>query len=81
MDTYDYYSKYGNEHGIDYDLYACLEFNPQPGLDIQNIDKVLAVHEGERDEEDWQWIIRLIKKVDGMKYVYLVGGCDYTGWD
>lgn len=69
------------KRGIDYDLYACLEYNPQGKYLIDDIDKVLAVVEGENDESDWFWILRLKKPVDGNRFVYLTGGCDYTGWD
>ncbi len=64
------------EKGIDYDLEACLEENPQ-SFDVLDIDKVLAVREGENDGEDWHWILKLKDK----RYCYLTGGCDYTGWD
>lgn len=61
--------------GIDVDLESCLEEHPQ-GFSIDDIETVLAVYEGQPDGEDWRWIIRL---KDG-RYVYLRGGCDYTGW-
>ncbi len=64
------------KRGIDYDLSACLEYN-SPDLTIDDIEMVLAVWEGEKDEDDWRWIIR---KTDGS-VILLVGGCDYTGWD
>lgn len=63
--------------GIDFDLDACLDTNPQGAFTILDIDRVLAVYEGENNERDWRWILRLH---DG-RYVYLRGGCDYTGWD
>lgn len=69
--------------GIDYDLSACLEYNPQL-FDITDIEKVLAVWEGERDGDDWRWIIRVTKQCadkNGGRFVFLQGGCDYTGWD
>ena len=62
--------------GIDYDLVACLENNSQE-YTIKDIEKVLAVYEGENDGEDWRWILQL---KDG-RFVFLQGGCDYTGWD
>lgn len=62
--------------GIDYDLCACLEYNPQPFV-VEDIEQVLAVYEGENDSEDWRWILQLN---DG-RFVFLKGGCDYTGWD
>jgi len=69
--------------GIDYDLSACLEYNPQ-SFDITDIEKVIAVWVGENDEDDWRWIIKVTKecaKKNGGRYVFLQGGCDYTGWD
>lgn len=69
--------------GVDYDLSACLENNPQ-SFDILDIEKVLAVWEGENDGEDWRWVIKVTPecaKKNGGRYVFLQGGCDYTGWD
>lgn len=69
--------------GIDYDLSACLEYNPQ-SFDITDIEKVLAVFEGERDGRDWCWVIKVTKKCaekNGGRFVFLRGGCDFTGWD
>lgn len=90
--------------GVDYDLSACLEYNQQP-FDLLDIRRVLAVWEGEHDEEDWRWVIELwtpkqakkvlaaVEFVDGRsislskrigeegRFVFLQGGCDYTGWD
>lgn len=77
MSYFDNEEEY-RELGIDYDLVACLEYNGQKDFSISDIKKVLAVHEGERDEEDWHWVIKLKSP---NKYVYLRGGCDYTGWD
>lgn len=69
--------------GIDYDLRACLEYNPQE-FTIFDIETVLAVWTGENDGDDWRWVIKVTKecakKHDG-RYVFLMGGCDYTGWD
>lgn len=62
--------------GIDYDLQACLEYNQQP-YKVTDIERILAVWEGENDREDWRWILQL---KDG-RFVFLRGGCDYTGWD
>ena len=45
--------------GIDYDLYACLEYNPQDGFALDDIQRVLAVYEGEHDGADWRWILSL----------------------
>ena len=62
--------------GIDYDLHACLIANPQ-GFSVHDIEKVLAVFEGENDGPDWRWILGM---VDG-RCIFLQGGCDYTGWE
>lgn len=61
--------------GIDYDLAACLAYNPQK-FTTDDIIKVLAVWEGEREVEDWRWIIELT-----YGFIFLQGWCDYTGWD
>lgn len=63
---------------LDYDLTACLEYNPgSVPFVATDIHKVLAVIEGEHDERNWYWLLELC---DGQ-YAYLEGGCDYTGWD
>lgn len=62
---------------IDYDLRACLEYNPQEGFTVEDIRQVLAVWEGENDGDDWRWVLRLMNGLN----VCLIGGCDYTGWD
>lgn len=68
--------------GIDIDLIYCLEYNRQE-FGIADIDEVLAVWEGENDEDDWRWILKMKKgkgKPEG-RYAFVQGGCDYTGWD
>lgn len=64
------------QRGIDYDLHACLEFNPQ-SFDVDDIERVAAVWEGERDADNWRWVLQF---KDG-RAALLIGGCDYTGWD
>jgi hypothetical protein len=76
MSYYEETQEYA-DRGIDYDLYTCLEYNPQKGFNVEDIKKVLAVWEGENDGDDWRWVLELN---DG-RYVFLQGGCDYTGWD
>jgi len=61
---------------FNYDLSACLEYNGQ-SFGTADIKKILAVIEGVRDEYNWSWIIEL----KNGKFVYMTGGCDYTGWD
>lgn len=73
---YDNPEKY-SAVGVDYDLFACLDNNPQEGFNVGDIAKVLAVFEGENDGHDWHWILRL----NDDRFIYLTGGCDYTGWD
>lgn len=62
---------------LDNDLQSCLENNPQEGYTADDIAEVLAVWEGANDGGDWRWILKLN---DG-RFVFLQGGCDYTGWD
>jgi len=62
---------------IDYDLDACLEYNPQEGITPDTIDRVLAVWQGENDGDSWRWVLAL---TDG-RFAYVNGWCDYTGWD
>lgn len=62
---------------LDYDLSACLIYNPQDGITEETITSVLAVWEGENDGDDWRWVVEL---TDGRR-AYIQGGCDYTGWD
>lgn len=66
--------------GVDYDLDTCLEYNPQ-SFEVSEIKKVLAVWTGENDGDDWRWIIQLNNTKHGGRFVFLQGGCDYTGWD
>ena len=71
------------EAGIDYDLSACLEYNPQQ-FGLEDIEKVVAVWTGENDGDDWRWVIKVSKKcaeANSGRFVFLQGGCDYTGWD
>ena len=65
------------DHGIDYDLFACLDENPQKTFTVFDIKKVWAVWEGERDGDDWRWVLEL----NSGAFVFLQGGCDYTGWN
>jgi len=64
------------ERGIDYDLKAAIEYNENP-FTVEDIEKVFAVYEGENDGPSWHWVLGLKDK----RLFYLVGGCDYTGWD
>jgi hypothetical protein len=63
--------------GVDVDLQGCLDNNRQSGFDIADIREVLAVWEGQNEGDDWRWVLDLN---DG-RTVFLVGGCDFTGWD
>lgn len=69
--------------GVDYSLQSCLEYNSQP-FNLLDIEKVVAVWEGENDGDDWRWVIKVTKECatkNGGRFVFLQGGCDYTGWD
>jgi hypothetical protein len=61
----------------DYDLWGCLQHNPQADFRYTDITEVLALVEGEHDERDWFWVLKL----QNGQFAYLQGGCDYTGWD
>lgn len=71
-DTSDFRSR-----GIDSDLETCLEYNPQDGYTVQDIEQVKAVWEGQNEGDSWRWVL-LLK--DG-RTLLLIGGCGYTGWD
>lgn len=58
------------------DIVFALADNPQPGFKEEDIAGILAEIPGENDEFDWHWILELQDK----RYVYVWGGCDYTGW-
>ena len=69
--------------GVDYDLQSCLDFNI-PEIEFTDIIKVLAVWEGENDEDDWRWIVHVSEQCatkNGGEFAFIQGGCDYTGWD
>ena len=76
---------------IDWDLATCLYHNDVDfptakdlRLTIMDIVKVRAVWVGENDGDNWRWIIQVDKASPLYaltRYVLLVGGCDYTGWD
>lgn len=61
----------------DHELKYCLEFNGQEGFDVDDIEEILAVHEGEYDGDNFAWVIKLN---DG-RFAGIQGGCCYTGWD
>jgi hypothetical protein len=42
-----------------------------------DIERVLTTLIGEPDGYAWHWLVRL----QAGGYAYLVGRCDYTGWD
>lgn len=72
----NYWSEDYKNRGIDSDLDNCLVFNPQ-SFTADDIERVLAVHVGENDGDDWRWVMKL---KDG-RFAFVQGGCDYTGWD
>ncbi len=77
MSGYDYIDEDGSKGtGIDWNLAECLDYNPQ-GFTIEQVARVAAVIEGEHEGPDWHWVLEL----KGGQWAYLVGGCDYTGWD
>lgn len=76
MSYYDLTDEQAKRMAVDYNFCACLEYNPQP-FNLFDVERVLAVVEGENDGPDWHWVVQL---KDG-RFAYLQGGCDYTGWD
>lgn len=61
---------------LDYDLGACLEYNPQDGITSESITIVVAVVEGEPDGAPYSWLVAI-----DDRFAWIHGGCDYTGWD
>lgn len=62
---------------LDSDLESALEYNPQENFTAENILNVMAVFEGEREDANWAWVLKLT----GGRFAYLQAWCDYTGWD
>lgn len=59
-------------------LESCLEYNSDSvGFKYNDVKKVFACIEGERDQSPWYWILQLKDGTCGL----LKGDCDYTGWD
>ena len=76
MDDWEKYRAAEKRLG-DWNLVSAFENNEDVELKIEDIDKVVAVHEGERDGNIWIWLVKLCSK----EYALLEGWCDYTGWD
>src|ERR1039458_5265100 len=62
-------------HNIDSDLESAVEYNG--GLDLKQVDSVVAAVYGENDGANWYWILKMKDGTFGLGE----GGCDYTGWD
>jgi hypothetical protein len=62
-------------HNIDSDLKSAVDYNP--GLDLNDVDSVVAALYGENDGADYYWILKMKDGTYGLGQ----GGCDYTGWD
>lgn len=60
----------------DWDLVQAFEYHDTP-FPLSDVKQVLAKHEGCRDVENWAW---LVERESGG-FVFIEGGCDYTGWD
>lgn len=61
----------------DYDLKSAIHYNQLDNFNKDDILNVLAVWEGQNDGDSWRWIVEL----NNGKFAYLIGWCDYTGWD
>ncbi len=68
-------NKFSGQGG--YDLAVCCEYNGWGPILGESIRGLLMIVEGERDEQDWIWLITT--SLD--KSYWCQGGCDYTGWD
>lgn len=78
---YDLPADHAEAMRVDADFCSALQYNSQDGWSLDNVHKILAVHEGEADREDWHWIVELTRMPKDKSFVYATGGCDYTGWD
>lgn len=61
------------------DLYDCLTYNGDDVLRVADLEGAIVELSltGDSDGPDWHWVVRLATGA----YVYVNGGCDYTGWD
>lgn len=59
-----------------YDLIACMHYNPAP-FDWTEIVRVRLVQRGENEGQPWEWLVDL----NDYRRFYVIGSCDYTGWD
>lgn len=78
MGYYDKDNDYG-QRGIDDDLAQCIYYADSSDIDfgLDDIERVLAVHEGEPDGDCWRWVL-LMKNGD---FTLLVSSSAYSGWD
>lgn len=65
-----------NMINLDQNLIECLDNNKQDDFTTDKIAQVMAVVEGQSDNFDWAWVLRL----NGGRYAYLQGGCGENGW-
>lgn len=65
------------------DLFHAMDCNPdrdpahREPVQKKDIAQILVEITGANDRANWHWLLRLF---NGL-YVYIVGGCDNTGWD
>lgn len=69
-------------HGYDVPYLACSPDDPrskepQPGFARADVERIIALAEGENDGPRWVGVFKL---KDG-RFACLSAGCDYTGWD
>ena len=55
---------------------SAIQYNSKP-VTVMSIKSLICLQKGENEERDWQWNVT---DQDGNVW-YVVGGCDFTGWD
>lgn len=66
----------------DWDLNMAFDYAIQDSpFGISNIETILATVPGHNDEDEWYWIVKLNRYVQGKKFALITAWCDYTGWD
>lgn len=59
------------------DFAAACTNNSWGPAEAQGIASIMCLEYGVRAGPDWKWLVRLFDN----SHWWVVGGCDYTGWD